>query len=215
MLFFDEWYWEPIIRALVAVPVLGIVAFVTAIAVRRWIRPLGQRVLLAVGIIVGGTALILGGGLFIASGQYAHESRAVARTTDLTTYEPRSLPPRFVLKSATAAPGRDAPAIHAFYSLTGNGWASVIQERPPGESNTRYSGRCLLEGPSSPCREVRSPNGIRVMLATDGSSSLESSALLGGTLVNVSGSRITEPELLAYFDALQPVEPDELEFKRG
>ena len=91
----------------------------------------------------------------------------------------------------------------------------MIQERPPGERHSRYSGRCLLEGPSGACREVRSPNGIRVMLATDGSSSLESSALLGGTLVNVSGSRITEPELLAYFDALRPVEPDELEFKRG
>ena len=44
-LFFNEWYWEPIFRALYALPFLGIAAFVTAIAVRRWVRPIGQRVL--------------------------------------------------------------------------------------------------------------------------------------------------------------------------
>jgi hypothetical protein len=33
--------------------------------------------------------------------------------------------------------------------------------------------------------------------------------------VSVSGFAITEAEMLAYFDALRPVEPDELEFKRG
>jgi hypothetical protein len=53
------------------------------------------------------------------------------------------------------------------------------------------------------------------MLATDVARSLEGSALLGGTLVSVSGSEITEDELLAYFDALRPVAPDEIEFKRG
>jgi hypothetical protein len=219
-LFFNEWYWEPIFRALYALPVLVIVAFVTDFAVRRWARRLAWplRGGLAAGIVFGGTALILVGGLVIESGRYARESRAIARTIQFTTYEPRSLPPRFVLESSAAGAGRDSPAIYAFYLMTGNGFASghasVIQERPPGESN-RYSGRCLLEGASGTCREVRSPKGIRVMLATDVARSLEGSALLGGTLVSVSGSEITEDELLAYFDALRPVAPDEIEFKRG
>jgi hypothetical protein len=62
-LFFNEWYWEPLWRTLVAVPFLGIAAFVTAIAVRRWIPAPGPRILLAVGIIVVGTAWILFDGL--------------------------------------------------------------------------------------------------------------------------------------------------------
>jgi hypothetical protein len=53
------------------------------------------------------------------------------------------------------------------------------------------------------------------MLATDVARSLEGSALLDGTLVSVSTSEVSEAEMLAYFDALRPVEPDELEFKRG
>jgi hypothetical protein len=214
--FFNEWYWDPIFRALYALPVLGVVALVTDFVVRRWVRLLSWplRGGLAAGIVFGGTALILGGGLFVASGQYARDSRVIARTIAFTTYEPRSLPPRFVLESATAAAGRDSPAIHAFYLMTGDGWADVIQERPPGESG-RDSEGCLLAGASGTCREVRSPNGIRVMLATDVQRSLQASALLGGTLVSVSGFAITEDEMLAYFDALRPVEPDELEFKRG
>ena len=215
-LFFNEWYWEPIFRALYALPVLVVVAFVTDFAVRRWARRLAWplRGGLAAGIVLGGTALILVGGLVIESGRYARESRAIARTIQFTTYEPRSLPPRFVLERSTAAAGRDSPEIHVLYFMTGDGWADVIQELPPGESN-RDSERCLLEGASGACREVRSPKGIRVMLSTDVARSLQGSALLGGTFVSLSGFDITEAEVLAYFDALRPVAPDEIEFKRG
>ena len=211
-LFFNEWYWAPIFRAFYARPLLGVAALVTDFVVRRWVRLLSwpQRGGLAAGIVFGGTALILGGGLFIASGQYARDSRAIARTT----YAPRSLPPRFVLERSTAAAGRDSPEIHVVYFMTGDGWADVIQELPPGESN-RDSERCLLEGASGACREVRSPKGIRVMLSTDVARSLQGSALLGGTFVSLSGFDITEAEVLAYFDALRPVAPDEIEFKRG
>jgi len=216
-LFFNEWYWEPILRALHAVPVLAVVAFVVDLAVRRWVRPLAGplRGGLVTGIVLGGATLILAGGLFVASGEHARESRAVARTIAFATYEPRSLPPRFVLDRSTAAVGRDAPAIHVFYLLTPSGFASVTQERPPGERNTRYSGDCLLAGASGTCREVRSRKGIRVMLATTVAHSLEASALLDGTLVSVSAYNLNESEMLAYFDALRPVAPDELEFKRG
>jgi hypothetical protein len=53
------------------------------------------------------------------------------------------------------------------------------------------------------------------MVAPTGSVSVEASALVGGTLVNLMGDRITEPEILAYFESLEPVAPVELEFKRG
>ena len=62
-LFFNEWSWELLWRTLVAVPFLGIAAFFVAMAARRWIPAPGPRILLAVGIIVGGTAWILFDGL--------------------------------------------------------------------------------------------------------------------------------------------------------
>ena len=118
-LFFNEWYWEPIFRALVALPLIGIVAFVTALAVRRWLPSPGHRVWVAVRIIVGGRALVLGGAC---------------------SWRPDSCP------------------------------------RP-------RSGR--------PVRAAR------------------------GTLVSVWATAVTEAEVLAYFDALRPVAPGELKFKRG
>ena len=74
-------------------------------------RRVEWRVLVAASIVLGGTALSLVGALLVASGQHARESRATARSIGFTAYEPRSLPPRFVLDSATAAAGRDSPAV--------------------------------------------------------------------------------------------------------
>jgi hypothetical protein len=215
-LFFNEWYWDPIGRAILALPVLGIVALIAFFAARRRLPDSGHRVWVAMAIIVGGEALILGGGLYWAYGEHARESRVIARTVTFTTYEPRSLPPRFDLMSSAAAAGREAPEIHAFYSLGEQAWASVIQERSPGGRNSRYSQGCLLEGVTDKCHEAHTSKGTRVVLAKSfGPYSLEASALLGSTLVSVTGDRITEPEMLAYFDALRPVAPEELEFKRG
>ncbi len=213
-LFFNEWYWDAIFRALSALPVLALVAVLTGVALRIWLT-LPVCAGIAASILVAGTALLLVVNLYVEYGQHARDSRAIARTVQFTTYEPRPLPPRFLLRRSAAAAGRDAPAIYAFYSMTGNGWASVTQERPPGDRRTRYSRDCLLEGAGDPCREVRSSKGIRVMVAKDGPVSVEASALLGGTLVNVIGDRLTEPDVLAYIDALRPTDPDDLEFKRG
>jgi hypothetical protein len=213
-LFLNEWYWDPIFGAFKALPVLALVGLVTGLVLRRWLTlPVCAGV--ASSIVVGGAAVVLAVGLYIASGEHARDSRGIARTIGFTTYQPRSLPPRFALDRSAAAAGRDAPSIHTFYSLTGNGWASVIQEQPPGERHSRYTQDCLLKGRSGPCRAVRSANGIRVMVAPTGSVSVEASALVGGTLVNLMGDRITEPEILAYFESLEPVAPVELEFKRG
>jgi hypothetical protein len=33
--------------------------------------------------------------------------------------------------------------------------------------------------------------------------------------VNIIGDGLTEPDVLAYIDALRPTDPDDLEFKRG
>jgi len=213
---FNDWYWEPLFRGIFAVPVLVVVAFAVDFAVRRWVRPLEWplREGLAAGIVLGGTALILGGGLLLESGRFARESRAVARTIDFTAYEPRRLPPPFVLQSAEAGAGAGSPVIHTRYA-TGSGYAAATQQRQPGGARTPFNGRCVVTGSSVPCREVRTPNGIPVVMAKPyGPSFVDASAVLDGTLVNVRASAVAEPSVLAYFDSLEPVDAGELEFKR-
>ena len=68
-----------------------------------------------------------------------------------------------------------------------------------------------------PCRELRTPRGLAVFIGAsetvvDGG---EAFALLDGTLVRLEHVRVADPDVLAYFDALRPVAPDELDFKRG
>jgi hypothetical protein len=180
--------------------------------VRRWIEPIGKRVLVAMGIIVGGTALILGGGLYSAYERPARESRAVARTLSFTAYEPRPLPPPFVLRSARAGVGAlDAPVIYINYDA-GDGFASTTQEPRPAPGGESAAGRCLL--PDVRCREVRTPKGVTVLITGD-ARGVDASAVLGGTLVSVQAVAVGEAAVLDYFDALQPVDPTELEFSRA
>ncbi len=214
---FNDWYWEPIGRAIVWVPVLTVVACVVDLAVRRGLRPRRwpRFGVIELGAWAVGTVLILGGGLLIESGRFARESRAVARTIDFTAYEPRPLPPPFVLESAQAGSGGGAPVIHTRYDA-GTGYAAATQQRPTGGATAPSNGRCVVAGSSRPCREVRTPKGIPVVMAEPyGPSFVDASAVLGGTLVNVRASGVAEPSVLAYFDSLQPIDPEELEFKRG
>lgn len=214
---FTEWYWEPIGRAVLWVPVLTAVACLVDLAVRQWRRPRRwpRFGVIGLGASAAGTVLILGGGLLLESGRFARESRAVARTIDFTAYEPRPLPPPFILESAEAGAGGGAPVINTRYD-TGTGYASATQQRPPGGATTPFNGHCVVTGSSVPCREVRSPKGIPVVMAEPyGPSFVDASTVLGGTLVTVRASAVAEPSVLAYFDSLRPVGPEELEFKRG
>jgi len=214
---FDDWYWEPIGRAVVWVPVLTVVACLVDLVVRRGLRPprWPRFGVIELGAWAAGTVLILGGGLLIESGRFARESRAVARTIDFTAYEPRPLPPPFVLESAEAGASAGTPVIVTRYDA-GTGYASVTQARPPGGARTPFNGRCVVAGSSVACREVRTPKGIPVVMAEPyGPSFLDASAVLDGTLVNVRGSSLAEPSVLAYFDSLEPVDAGELEFKRA
>jgi hypothetical protein len=211
-LFFNEWYWGPIGHAIVALPFLGILAFVMAIVSRRWIPNLGHRVSVAAVIIVGGEALVLGGGLYSEYEQPARESRAVARTLDFTAYEPRPLPAPFVLRSAMAGPGPlDAPVLYVNYDA-GDGFAETTQEPRPAPGAEANAGRCLL--PDAGCHEVRTAKGRTVLIASTARGT-NASAVLGGTLVSVLGVDVGEAAVLAYLDSLQPVDPEEIEFSRA
>ncbi len=210
-LFFYEWYWDPIFKAIAALPVLGIVAFGLALLSRRWIPKLGHRVWVAVAIIVGGEALILGVGLYSEYQRPIRESRAVARTLDFTPYEPRPLPPPFVLTSSRAGPGPSSLGVPVFYANydAGDGSVDTTQEPRPAPGGESAAGRCLL--PDAGCHEVRTPKGIPVLIAHN-KWGVDASAVLGGTLVSVLTIDVGEAAVLAYYDALEPVTADDIEF---
>ena len=213
---FTDWYWAPIGRAVVWVPVVTVVACLVDLAVRHGLRPRRwpRFGVIELGAWAAGTVLILGGGVLIESGRFARESRAVARTIDFTAYEPRPLPPPFVLESAQAGTGGGTPVIHTRYRP-----APGTRPRPAAAARRgdRAGQRPLRgRGLSRPCREVRTPKGIPVVMAEPYVPSfVDASAVLDGTLVNVRASAVAEPSVLAYFDSLQPVDLEELEFKRG
>ena len=162
-------------------------------------------------IIVGGEALILGGGLYSEDQRPIRESRAVARTFDFTAYEPRPLPSRFVLTSSRAGPGPSSLGVSVFYANydIGDGFADTTQEPGSAPGAASAAGRCLL--PDAGCRRVRTPKGIRVLIARN-RWGVDASAVLGRTLVSVLTVDVGEAAVLAYYDALEPVTPDDIKF---
>jgi len=212
---FNEWYWDPIFHAIVWTSVVTGVALLLDLLVRFGLRlrPWPPFGVIPVVVWVVGGALILGDGLHSEYERPARESRAVARTLSFTAYEPRPLPRPFVLTHARAGVGFDSPIVSTSYD-TGDGSAHVTQERRPGPGGRTTGGRCLL--PDVPCREVRTPKGIRVLLApTAFADSVNATAVLGGTLVSVTALELDEAAVLAYIDSLQAVDPTEIEFSRA
>ncbi len=141
-----------------------------------------------------------------------------ARTFDFTPYQAGELPEPF-----------DEPHVHA---LGGNLRVLVsrydtelrqvfaYQHRPDAEVRLT-DGACDVEGlrgnPThefhNPCREQRTPSGRAVFFGLTERGGI-AFTLLDGTLLRLEQiDMLPERDVLAYFDALQPVEPDELEFK--
>ena len=65
--------------------------------------------------------------------------------------------------------------------------------------------------------QLRSPKGIPVFIGVsetivDGGDAF---ALLGGTLLRFEVTQVADRDVLAYVDSLQPVDKDDIDFKRG
>ena len=99
---------------------------------------------------------------------------------------------------------------------------AAYQQRP--DAGVRLTdGACALPGLRgspwgefrNPCREQRTPSGRAVFFGLTERGGI-AFALLDGTLVRLEQiEMLPERDVLAYFDALQPVAVDELEFKGG
>ena len=220
---FTEWYWGPIFLVVVLGPPLALAAFVVEFAVNRWIHPLRPpfRGLLRCGVVVAGTLAILAGGALLDQIHFEHRAKAAARDLDFTPYAPANLPSPLRVGFVDVGHGRQ-PVLVSHYSAGRNGYALAYQQR--AAVITLEAGRCSLHGLAGtgttfyegPCREQRTPAGRRVYLGASPQlvGGDEAFSLFDGTLVRMSSSGVRERTVLAWFDALRPVQPAHIDFKR-
>jgi hypothetical protein len=222
---FPEWYWGPIFFFIVFGLPLSAAALAVDFAVRRWVRRLSwpQRAGLWVGVVAGGSLAILGGRALIDHVRFERDAKAASRKLDFAPYTADALPAGFDEELVRADDFFGGPVIVSRYAVGPGAYASAFQQRPAELS--LQEGRCALYGLAGsstnffegPCRELRTPRGRTVYLGTpanlvDGG---EAFALLDGTLVRLQYVQVADRDVLAYFDSLRPVAPEDLDFKKG
>ena len=222
---FVEWYWGPIFFLLLFGPPLAVAAFLVDLAVNRWVRRLRglQRAGLWAGVIVGGALAIVGGREALDHLRFERESKAAARDLDFTPLAPRELPAAFDAGLVRADDEPDRPVLITFYDVAPAGYAHGYQQRAalvelaPGRcSLTRLAGTGtnFFDGP---CEERRTRAGRRVFVGASRTITRgrDAFAVLDGTLVRLQSSGVAERDVLTWFDALRPIRPGEIDFKRG
>jgi hypothetical protein len=221
---FPEWYWGPIFFSVVFGLPLSAAALAVDFAVRRWLRPLSwpQRAGLWVGVVAAGSLAILGGRGLLDHLRFEREAKAAVRKLDFVPYAPKTLPAGFKEEMVRADDFFGGPVLVSRYAVGSAPYAFAYQQRPAKHS--LQAGRCALYGLvgtstnfyEGPCRALRTPRGRAVFVGALDSSTEggQSFSLLDGTLVRLEHTQVTDRDVLAYFDALRPVAPDDLDFKR-
>ena len=223
---FPEWYWGPIFFTFVFGLPLSAAAFAVDFAVRRWVRRLSwpQRAGLWVGVVAGGSLAILGGRALMDHVRFERDAKAAAQNLDFAPYAAEVLPDRFDEQLMRADDFFGGPVLVSRYGVGPGAPAFAFQQRRPPEvaladvhcalGGLVGTGRGSFEGS---CRALRSPRGRAVYLGTAQPPVVgdEAFALLDGTLVRLQHDRLPDGDVLAYFDALRPVAPGDLDFKQG
>jgi hypothetical protein len=222
---FPEWYWGPIFFFVVFGLPLSAAALAVDFAVRRWVRRLSwpRRAGLWVGVVAAGSLAILGGRGLIDHVRFERHAKAAAQKLDFAPYAAEPLPGPFHEELVRADDFFGGPVLITRYDVGPGAAAFAYQQRPREVS--LQDGRCVLHrlagtGTSffeGPCRALRTPRRRTVYLGTAEPPLVgdEAFALLDGTLVRLQHDRLADRDVLAYFDALRPVAPDEIDFKQG
>jgi hypothetical protein len=216
---FTGWYWDVIFVVVACGPPLAIVAFVVDLAVRRLVRPLGvaQRLALAAAVMAGGFGLVVVRLEQREGGVIERENRLAAQTFDFAPYQASGLPESFDERYTHALGGELRVLISAYATELRE--VSAYQQRP--DAGVRLTnGACDVTGMRGTpwgefhnlCRERRTPGGRAVFFGLTERGGI-AFALLDGTFVRLEQiEMLPERDVLAYFDALQPVAVEELEF---
>jgi hypothetical protein len=208
---FPEWYWGPVVFALLFGPPLLVAGFVA------W-RFGGRK--LAAGVVVGGVLLILGGRALIADVRFDREATAAADAFDFTPYAPSPLPRPFREQRVSADDNWGGPALITTYAA-GPDASAIAYQQKPGPEVSLQDGHCSVHdlagsGTSffdGPCRALGAGVFVGASPAVVGGG--EAFSLLDGTLVRMQLTRVADRDVLAYYDSLRPVSKDDLQFKRG
>jgi hypothetical protein len=219
---FTGWYWDPIFFTIVFGPVLVGLAFAADRLVGRKLAAV-RRGALAVGVVAGGTLLILGTINLLRDVRFDREARAVASGIDFTTYEPKPLPQAFTEVSVDADDAYGGPAVVSLYATGPGAYATAVQQ-PPGAVLSLQPHHCHVEARAMPgtsvmwdrpCRLLRSQHGVSVYITDPGTSGIHAFAMLDQTLVRLQFTQVADGDVVAYFDSLQPIAVEDLEFNRG
>jgi hypothetical protein len=223
---FTEWYWGPLLFALLYGPVFAGVALVADLVISRWVRRLSwsERAALWGGVFVAGTLALVAGRAVTDHIRFERDAKAAAQKLDFAPYTAERLPDAFHEELVRVDRFVAGPVLIARYDTGPGAPAFAYQQRPPAELSLR-DGFCTLHplaGSSTnffrgPCRELRTPRRLAVYLGTAEPPLVggEAFALLDGTLVRLQHDQLADRDVLAYFDALRPVAPDDLDFEQG
>jgi hypothetical protein len=222
---FPEWYWGPIFFLVMFSPLLagGTTALYLGtrpVARRRgWHRrPAARALHLVLSFVLITLAILLAGAVWRRVTFERAEARD-ARQVRYATFEPRA-GAGFHATRAEVFAGTVEPSVHWTYERDG---ASFFAVQTHARRVDLTSPSCNL-GPAfvtryggfdGPCTPRRTPGGHEVLLAREAYPPHDryAFALRGETLVALSTLSATDADLLAYVDALQPVDPRDIDYK--
>jgi hypothetical protein len=209
---FTEWYWGPIFFLLLFSPVLAGLTTALYLAARRRVRRRARPLLLA-GCFALSVLLVLAGASAWRSVQFERQAQADAERIDFATFLPRG----YDAERLRPVVADHVRALWATY----DGPLYVEEERAgPVDASDPAACRIMIAGPLAthpgalgPCRRATTRGGGQVLLTEDGREAAVY-AVRDGTLVKVRHPRGAAEDALALVDALEPVAPRDLDFKR-
>lgn len=208
---FTEWYWGPVLFLIFFSPILAGLTIALYLVARRRIRR--RRPLLLAGCFALSVGLTLAGGSAWRWVAFERESKAEARRLDFVTF----LPSGYDAQRMEPMVADHAIKLTATYP----GPLYLEQERA-GPVDASDPARCeiFIAGPLAtfpaslgPCRTVTSPGGVTGLLVDDTPLSATYS-IREGTLLQVRHPGSAAADALELLDRLEPVDPEEIDFKR-
>ena len=212
---FPEWYWGPIFFLIFYSPLIAVVGVSLLLSTRRWRRPTPRSAFArAAGSLLGAIALVFAGSLVWGHFQYERAEARDAAMVAFATFEPRD-GTGFESTRAEVYASPSRTSVQWTYER-GGALLFVTQSRPREadlvppvcvvSDGARYGGL------SGACELRRTASGRDVLLVReDGPQALAS---LDGTLVVAYTASATEADLVDFIDALEPVAPGDIDFKR-